>query len=159
MPLQYKLALFHSGMLDGPQIDPDHNTQLHRLLAHDAAWRQLKWTKINPFAHLTGWLHPTAISGNTVAFIPSGPGPASGLRVLIQQFPSALRARGMEIQHWELKFQAILVHDTLLDSSQDLLILLECNPMCVCFSLGFFRYPHFYVCDAQFGGHSVIPRV
>jgi hypothetical protein len=140
MLLQYELVLFFTGMLDGPRIDPDHNAQLCRLLAYDAAWRQLKWTDVNSFAYLTGSFHPTAISGSTVAFIPFGPDPVSGFRLLIQQFPSFYR--GTEIRHWELQFQVMLVHDTLLDSSQDLLILLECDPLCVFSSVPLSTFVH-----------------
>jgi hypothetical protein len=131
MLLQYKLALFYSGMLDGPRIDPDHHTQLYRFLAHDAAWRQLRWVEVHSLTHLTGPFHPAAISGRTIAFIPFGPGPVSGFRLFIQQFPSAFR--GTEIKQWELQFQVMSVHDTLLDASQNLLILLECDPLCVLF--------------------------
>ncbi|KAI0246871.1 hypothetical protein BJV78DRAFT_93611 [Lactifluus subvellereus] len=135
MLLQHDLALFQCGMLDGPRIDRDHNAQLHRLLAHDAAWRQLEWTNMTQMTHLTGSVHPTAMSGNTVAFIPFGPGLHSGFRLVMQQFPSALR--GTEIRQWELQFQLTLVHETLLDSSQDLIILLECDPLCVYLFLPF----------------------
>ncbi|KAI0298767.1 hypothetical protein B0F90DRAFT_671698 [Multifurca ochricompacta] len=127
MLLQYELALFYCGMRDGPRKDPDHKAQLGRLLTHDAAWRQLAWTNVMSLEHLAGAFHPAAISGSTVAFIPFGPGPVSGFKLLIQQFPSALR--GTEIRHWELQFQLMSVHDTLMDSSQDLLILLECDPL------------------------------
>jgi hypothetical protein len=137
MLLQYKLALFYSGMLDGPRIDPDHQTQLYRFLAHDAAWRQLGWVEVHSLTHLTGPFHPAAISGRTIAFIPFGPGPVSGFRLFIQQFPSAFR--GTEIRQWELQFQVMSVHDTLLDASQNLLILLECDPLCVFVSTVFAR--------------------
>jgi hypothetical protein len=130
MQLQYEVALFSCGMRDGPRRDANQSVQLRRLLAHDLAWRKLKWTEARPFAHLAGSFHPTAVSGSTIAFIPfGGPGPVSGFRLLIQQFPSLLR--GIEMRHWELQFQLISVHDTLMDVSQDLLILLEPDSLCV----------------------------
>lgn len=129
MQLQYEVALFECGMRDGPRRDANHSVQLKRLLAHDTAWRKLKWTDARPLAHLAGSFHPAAVSGSTIAFIPFGPGPVSGIRFLIQQFPSELR--GTEMRHWELQFQLLTVHDTLMDVSQDLLLLLEPDALCV----------------------------
>ena len=129
MQLRYELALFSCGMRDGPRRDTNHAVQLGRLLAHDAAWQKLAWTDARPFEHLAGSFHPAAVSGSTIAFIPFGPGPVSGFRLLIQQFPSALR--GTEMRHWELQFQLMTVHDTFMDVSQDLLILLEADTLCV----------------------------
>ena len=128
MQLQYELTLFSCGMRDGPRRDTNHAVQLERLLAHDAAWQKLAWTDARPFEHLAGSFHPAAVSGSTIAFIPFGPGPVSGFRLLIQQFPSALR--GTEMRHWELQFQLMSVHDTLMDVSQDLLVLLEPDSLC-----------------------------
>lgn len=116
-------------MRDGARTDANHEVQLNRLLAYDDAWRQLAWTDARSMDHLAGAFHPTAISGSTIAFIPFGPGPVSGFRLLIQQFPSALR--GTELRQWELQFQLMSVHDTLMDVSQDLLILLESDSLCV----------------------------
>ncbi|KAI9451465.1 hypothetical protein BJY52DRAFT_101187 [Lactarius psammicola] len=127
MQLQYEIALFSCGMRDGPRTDANHEVQLNRLLAYDAAWRQLAWTDARSMDHLAGAFHPTAISGSTIAFIPFGPGPVSGVRMLIQQFPSALR--GTEVRQWELQFQLMSVHDTFMDVSQDLLILLESDSL------------------------------
>jgi hypothetical protein len=134
MQLQYELALFSSGMHDGSRRDANHTVQLRRLLAHDDAWQKLAWTDARSFEHLSGSFHPAAVSGSTIAFIPFGPGPVSGFRLLIQQFPSALR--GTEMRHWELQFQLMSVHDTLMDVSQDLLILLEPDSLCVYFFSG-----------------------
>ena len=130
MQLLYEIALVSCGMRDGPRTDANHEVQLKRLLAYDAAWQQLAWTDARAMDHLAGAFHPTAISGSTVAFIPFGPGPVSGFRLLIQQFPSALR--GTDVRHWELQFQLMSVHDTLMDASQDLLILLEPDSLFVC---------------------------
>lgn len=127
MQLQYELALFSCGMRDGPRRDANHAVQLGRLLAHDSAWQKLAWTDARPLEHLSGSFHPAAVSGSTIAFIPFGPGTVSGYRLLIQQFPSALR--GTEMRHWELQFQLMSVHDTLMDVSQDLLILLEADAL------------------------------
>jgi hypothetical protein len=127
--LQYEIALVSCGLRDGPRTDTNHVVQLKRLLAYDAAWQQLAWTDARPMDHLAGAMHPTAISGSTVAFIPFGPGPVSGFRLLIQQFSSALR--GTDARHWELQFQLMSVHDTLMDASQDLLLLLESDSLCV----------------------------
>lgn len=136
MQLQYAIALFSCGMRDGPRTDANHAVQLRRLLAYDAAWRQLAWTDARPLDHLAGAFHPSAVSGSTIAFIKFGPGPVSGFRLLIQQFPSALR--GTELRHWELQFQLMSVHDTFMDASQDLLIILESD------SLNFTRIYHVY---------------
>ncbi|KAI9437282.1 hypothetical protein H4582DRAFT_1959035 [Lactarius indigo] len=125
MQMQYKIALFSCGMRDGPRTDMNHEVQLKRLLAHDAAWQQLAWTDARLMPHLSGSLHPMAISGSTFAFASFGPGPVSGLKLLIQQFPSSLR--DVEARQWELLFQfpGSAVHDVLMDVSQDLLIILE----------------------------------
>ena len=131
MQLQYEVALFSCGMRDGPRRDVNHAAQLKRLLAYDAAWRQLDWTDARSLDHLSGAFHPTAVSGSTIAFIPFGPGPVSGFKLLIQQLPSTLR--GTDERHWELQFQHMQVHDTLMDVSQDLLILLEPDSLCVYF--------------------------
>ena len=103
---------------------------LKRLLAYDAAWRQLTWTDARPMNHLIGAFHPTAVSGSTVAFVPFGPGHGSGFRLLIQQLPSPLR--GTDMRHWELQFhlRVSAVHETLMDANQDLLLLLECDSLC-----------------------------
>ncbi|KAH8977392.1 hypothetical protein EDB92DRAFT_1574589 [Lactarius akahatsu] len=122
MQLQYKITLFSCGMRDGPREDVDHEVQLKRLLTYDAAWGQLAWTETR-LIPLTGLFHPVAMSGSTMAFMLFGPGPVSGFRLLIQQFPSALR--GTEARQWELQFQLTIMHDTLMDVSQDLLVFLE----------------------------------
>ncbi|KAF8269937.1 hypothetical protein EI94DRAFT_1723945 [Lactarius quietus] len=123
MRLQYSVALFTCGMLDGPRRDANDTMQLRRLQAHDNAWRQLAWTDARALEHLSGSFHPTAVSGSTIAFIPFGPGPVSGFKLLVQQFASVLR--GTDMRRWELQFQLMSVHDTLMDVSQDLLLLLE----------------------------------
>ncbi|KAH8999900.1 hypothetical protein EDB86DRAFT_619298 [Lactarius hatsudake] len=123
MQLQYKITLFSCGMRDGPRDDVDHEAQLKRLHKYDDAWQRLAWTKTHLFSHLTGSFHPVAMSGSTMAFMLFGPGPVSGFRLLIQQFPSALR--GTEARRWELQFQLTIMHDTLMDVSQDLLVFLE----------------------------------
>lgn len=131
MQLQYEVALFSCGMRDGPRRDANHAVQLKRLLAYDAAWQQLDWTDARSMDHLSGAFHPTAVSGSTIAFIPFGPGPVSGFKLFIQQLPSILR--GTPERHWELQFQLMSVHDTLMDVSQDVLILLEPDALCVYF--------------------------
>ncbi len=135
MQLQYVIALEWCGMRNGPRTDANLEVQLQRLQAYDNAWRQLAWTDARPLDHLRGDFHPAAISGNTLAFLSYGPGPVSGLRMLIQQMPSALR--GTDDRHWELQFQRMSIHDTLMDVSQDLLILLESDPGSVAFSFLF----------------------
>ncbi|KAI0259299.1 hypothetical protein BC834DRAFT_907065 [Gloeopeniophorella convolvens] len=123
MLLQYTLELRATGMRDGPRTDPDQTVQLHRLLAHEAAWRELRWGTAHEERSLAGALHPAAVSGSTLALLAFGPGPVSGLRMVFQQFASALR--GTRARSWELSFQLLAIHDTLLDESQGLLILLE----------------------------------
>ncbi|KAH9167907.1 hypothetical protein EDB89DRAFT_1641944 [Lactarius sanguifluus] len=123
MQLQYKMTLFSCGMRDGSREDVDHEVQLERLRKYDDAWQRLAWTKTHLIPHLTGLFHPVAVSGSTMAFMLFGPGSVSGFRLLIQQFPSTLR--GTEARQWELRFQLTIMHDTLMDVSQDLLIFLE----------------------------------
>ena len=112
---QYRIALFASGMEDGP---PGHMTTSERfdlLRKYEASWKTIEWTEHNSLISGTGgvwelygnvWAHSKE-RNDVIEFV---------------QLPS--RIRGIPMRQWTLRFE-FSVRDFSMDPSQDLLVAIE----------------------------------
>ena len=112
---QYRIALFASGMEDGP---PGHMTTSERfdlLRKYEASWKTIEWTEHNSLISGTGgvwelygnvWAHSKE-RDDVIEFV---------------QLPS--RIRGIPMRQWTLRFE-FSVRDFSMDPSQDLLVAIE----------------------------------
>ncbi|KAI0068303.1 hypothetical protein BV25DRAFT_1793722 [Artomyces pyxidatus] len=112
--LRYQIALYASGMQDGPPGPIAVADRLAKLEAYDEAWRNLEWK-----AHAESALPSTSLwelYGGIWAR-------SKGRKTLVfRQLPS--RTRGVEERQWEVATDVVL-RDFGLDSCQDLLVLVE----------------------------------
>ncbi|KAI9445330.1 hypothetical protein H4582DRAFT_910180 [Lactarius indigo] len=112
--LQYRIALFASGMEDGPPGDLHAYERLELLRKYEASWKNLEWNEhttiplpVGPLWELYGnvWAHSRG--SDAIEFI---------------QIPS--RLRGIPMRQWTLRFDYDL-RDFGMDPSQDLLVIIE----------------------------------
>ncbi|KAI9461008.1 hypothetical protein BJY52DRAFT_1415680 [Lactarius psammicola] len=112
--LQYRIALFASGMVDGPPGDLTASERLELLRSYSASWKNIEWnehtTIPSPVGHLwelygNVWAHSRG--SDAIEFV---------------QLPS--RLRGIPMRQWTLRFDFAL-RDFGMDPSQDLLVTIE----------------------------------
>ncbi|KAF8266414.1 hypothetical protein EI94DRAFT_1733136 [Lactarius quietus] len=111
---QYRIALFASGMVDGPPGNLSTSERLDLLRRHEACWRKVEWNEHNTILKPSGavwelygnvWGHGSG--SNAIDFV---------------QLPS--RLRGIPMRQWTLRFD-FSVRDFSMDPSQDLLVTIE----------------------------------
>ncbi|KAI0041255.1 hypothetical protein FA95DRAFT_1611158 [Auriscalpium vulgare] len=121
--IQYKIELQASGMAEGPAARgltvPE---KLQRLRAYQASARESTFKELPFTPTLVGhFWRPRSSVTTLVSQIYEG----DGLRVYVQQMPSAMR--GIEERHWCLKLEAY--HGLLaVDASQDLILVEKNDP-------------------------------
>ncbi|KAI9445328.1 hypothetical protein H4582DRAFT_909672 [Lactarius indigo] len=112
--LQYRIALFASGMEDGPPGDLSTSERLGLLKNYEASWKNLEWNEHTTISSPAGslwelygnvWAHSRG--SDAIEFI---------------QIPS--RLRGIPMRQWTLRFDFAL-RDFGMDPSQDLLVIIE----------------------------------
>jgi hypothetical protein len=118
-PIQYRIALFASGMEDGPPGDLTTSERLDLLRRYEASWKNIEWNehKTIPLP-LGGWRGVWESYGNVLA-CKSG---TQGESIDFIQLPS--RLCGIPMRQWLLTFNFI-VQEFGVDSSQDLLVTTE----------------------------------
>ena len=112
---QYRIALFASGMEDGP---PGHMTTSERfdlLRKYEASWKTIEWTEHNSLISGTGGVWE--LYGNVWAHSKERDDVIEFVRL-----PS--RIRGIPMRQWTLRFE-FSVRDFSMDPSQDLLVAIE----------------------------------
>ena len=111
---QYRIALFASGMLDGPSGGLTISERLELLRRYDTSWKNIEWSEHHTVSYPEGpawelygnlWAHSRG--SNAIDFV---------------QLPS--RLRGIPMRQWTLTFD-FDVRDFNMDPSQDLLVLAE----------------------------------
>ena len=115
---QYRIALFASGMEDGPAGDLSTSERLDLLRRYETSWKNLEWNEHNTifspsrdfkfwnfYGNFLGWR--SGREGEAIDFI---------------QLPS--RLRGIPMRQWTLRFD-FYVREFGVDSSQDLLVTIE----------------------------------
>lgn len=115
--LQYIIMLRARGLRDGASGHLPAEERLSRLLTHELAWRNARFTK-----HSTTMLDTSfEVSSNLiVSFYPR-----SRQRLLIRQVPSYLR--GVTAREWEIVLPFKALH-FIVDAAQDLLLATEREP-------------------------------
>ncbi|KAI9461007.1 hypothetical protein BJY52DRAFT_245215 [Lactarius psammicola] len=112
--LQYRIALFASGMVDGPPGDLTASERLELLRSYEASWKNIEWndhttipSPVGSLWELYGnvWAHSGG--SDTIEFV---------------QLPS--RLRGIPMRQWTLRLDFAL-RDFGMDPSQDLLVTIE----------------------------------
>jgi len=112
--LQYRIALFASGMENGPSGVLTTSERLESLRNYEASWKKLEWTEHHTISYPQGlaW----ALYGNVWAH-------SRGSDAIdFVQLPS--RLRGIPIRQWTLRFD-FDVGEFSMDPSQDLLVIIE----------------------------------
>jgi hypothetical protein len=111
---QYRIALFASGMEDGPPGNLTTSERLDLLRRYEASWKNIKWDEHNTILSGSGgvwelygnvWAHNR--ESDVIDFV---------------QMPS--RIRGIPMRQWTLRFD-FAVRDFSMDPSQDLLMTIE----------------------------------
>jgi hypothetical protein len=123
--LQYRIALYASGMVDGP---PGRLTTLERLSllrSYETSWKNLDWNAQTSLPIPDGnlwelygnvWAH--SIGADSIDFV---------------QIPS--RLRGIPLRQWTLKLDSPM-RDFTMDPSQDLLVTIGRATKCVWLTFG-----------------------
>ena len=111
---QYRIALFASGMVDGPPGNLTTSERLELLRRYEASWKNIEWSEHHtiPYPQGTTWEFYGNVWGhvrgsNIIDFI---------------QLPS--RLRGISLRQWTLRFDFDVQHFSM-DPSQDLLVTIE----------------------------------
>lgn len=118
--LQYRIALYSSGMVDGPPGQLDTSERLSLLRSYEASWKNLDWNAHTCLPVPGGSLWE--LYGNVWAH--------SGVddTILFVQLPS--RLRGITMRQWTLKLDHA-PRDFSMDPSQDLLVTIDGTMKCV----------------------------
>jgi hypothetical protein len=115
---QYRIALFASGMVDGPPGGLTTSERLELLRRYEASWKNFEWSEYNTVHCLQGpgwhwdfignvWAHHRGIDAIDIVQLPS-------------------RLRGIPMRQWTLRFD-FPVGQFSMDPSQDLLVMIENN--------------------------------
>jgi hypothetical protein len=113
---QYRIALFLSGLVDGPPGVLTTSKRFELLRRYDASWKNIEWTEHNTIPYSRG--QPCKLYGNVW-------GHSSGRDdINFVQLPS--RLRGIPMRQWTLRLD-FAVQDFGMDPSQDLLVTIEIN--------------------------------
>ena len=114
--LQYRIALFASGMVDGPPGELTTSERLELLRKYEASWKNIEWNEDNTVTFSVG--PAQKIYGNVWAH-------SKGRDAIdFIQLPS--RLRGIPMRQWTAKF-GFDIQDFGMDPSQDLLVTVETN--------------------------------
>jgi hypothetical protein len=116
--IQYRIALFASGMEDGPPGGLTTSERLDLLRRYEASWKNTEWNEYKIITWpLRGWFGVWESYGNVLAR-------NSGIqgRIDFIQLPS--RLCGIPMRQWTLSFDFV-VREYGLDASQDLLVTTE----------------------------------
>ena len=114
--LQYCIALFASGMVNGPPGSLTTSERLELLRRYEASWETFEWSEKNtldyPSPHGPSWEFYGNVSvrrrgKDAIDFV---------------QLPSGLR--GIPMRQWTITFDFIIGHFSM-DPSQDLLVIIE----------------------------------
>ena len=108
---QYRIALFASGMEDGPPGDMTTSERLDLLRKYEVSWKTIEWTEHNTL--ISGMDGVWELYGNVWAH--------SKERDVVEFLQLPSRIRGIPMQQWTLKFD-FDVRDFTMDPSQDLLV-------------------------------------
>ena len=118
MTVQYRIALFASGMVDGPPGSLTTSERLELLRRYEASWKNFEWSEKKtldyPSPHRDG---PTFEFYGTVCAHGRGRD-----AIDFVQLPS--RLRGIPMRQWTITFD-FEVCDFSADPSQDLLVIIE----------------------------------
>ena len=118
--LQYRIALFASGMVDGPPGSLTTSERLELLRRYEASWKNIKWSKDRTFTFPSGGFGGRKLYGNVWAHRREPERDA----IDFVQIPS--RLRGIPMRQWTLRFD-FAVQNFSMDPSQDLLVTIETN--------------------------------
>ncbi|KAI0061533.1 hypothetical protein BV25DRAFT_1916887 [Artomyces pyxidatus] len=114
--LQYMIELAACGMVDGPRGGQslDITERLRRLRLYDAAWRHLRWTKVEKVTHLNGLSAPSLDDNNTFIL-------QHKLSTGHSSYISPSTLWGVDEKHFNpVSYGA--AHVIVMDASQDLLV-------------------------------------
>ena len=137
--IQYRIALFASGMEDGPPGELTTSERLDLLRRYEASWKNLEWNEHKAIPSVQGW--PVGISSRDsygkvlglFSIMPHG----EDKTIDFIQLPSHLR--GIPMRQWKLRFDfEVQLEEIGVDSSQDL------------------QYPDRMRCPAQYPAQSTI---
>lgn len=118
--LQYRIALYSSGMVDGPPSRLGASERLSLLRSYETSWKNLDWnTHISlPVPEGSLW----ELYGNVWAH-------SKGKNaIFFVQIPS--RLRGIPLRQWTIGL-GFSIRDFGMDPSQDLLVAIEMATTCV----------------------------
>ncbi|KAH9175676.1 hypothetical protein EDB89DRAFT_2066586 [Lactarius sanguifluus] len=120
--LQYHLELGRCGMNDGPLSTLSILERRERLLAHDDAWKSLRWSAcLNVFNFPDhGYYEANIAPGGILTFVSS-----RERRIIFVQIPSNLR--GIPMRQWELSLSFVPHAPCALDLSEDILVVSQRN--------------------------------
>lgn len=124
--LQYRIALYSSGLVDGPPGGLGPSERLSLLRSYETSWKNLDWNTHTPLPIPDGSLWE--LFGNVWAH---SRGDDSSIDFV--QMPS--RLRGIPLHQWTIKLDFPL-RDFGMDPSQDLLVAIARNPKCVWLTFG-----------------------
>jgi hypothetical protein len=111
---QYRIALFASGMEDGPPGDLTTFERLDLLRNYEASWNNIEWNEHNSIPSSRGGVWE--LYGNIWAH--------SIERDVIEFVQLSSRIRGIPMRQWTVRFN-FAVRDFSMDPSQDLLVTIE----------------------------------
>ena len=116
MTLQYRIALFVSGMVDGPPGNLSTSERLELLRRYEASWKNFEWSEHNTvdYSHGPAWEFYGNVWGHS----------RGSDAIDFVQLPS--RLRGISLRQWTLRFD-FDVRDFSMDPSQDLLVTIKNN--------------------------------
>jgi hypothetical protein len=111
---QYRIALFASGMVDGPPGNLTTSERLELLRRYEASWRSIEWSEhyTIPYPQGSSWEFYGNVWGHS----------RGNHAIDFVQLPS--RLRGISLRQWTLRFD-FEVQDFSMDPSQDLLVTIE----------------------------------
>ncbi|KDQ56110.1 hypothetical protein JAAARDRAFT_70916 [Jaapia argillacea MUCL 33604] len=118
--LQYKIELAIAGMVDGPDSNMTTEERRRRLVTYQENWANLRWKQEEVLQALDGDSDLWELDGDVLAL--SGESDSLSLR----QLPGI--ARGKPSKTWKIKGVGPEFKDLRVDSTQDLVVLVEMLP-------------------------------
>ncbi|KDQ56112.1 hypothetical protein JAAARDRAFT_36900 [Jaapia argillacea MUCL 33604] len=118
--LQYKIELAIAGMVDGPNSNMTTEERRRRLANYQESWANLRWKQEEVLQALDGDADLWELDGDVLAL--SGESDSLFLR----QLPGI--ARGIPSKNWKIKGVGSEFNDFKVDSTQDLVVLVEILP-------------------------------